>query len=146
MTRCCTLLLSLVALAVLLVAGPHTAAQAPKPRPAVDVGGFFSDVFAQMNSGGIKLPPGVPPKVGRVLAYIDKHDEAPDGYQGGRSFGNFERRLPQTDRRGKSIRYREWDVNPLVPGRNRGAERLVTGSDGSAWYTADHYESFKRVR
>jgi guanyl-specific ribonuclease Sa len=25
---------------------------------------------------------------------------------------------------------------------DRGAERLVTGSDGSAWFTADHYRTF----
>ena len=36
--------------------------------------------------------------------------------------------------------------HPLVPGKNRGAERMVTGSDKSAWYTADHYETFKRIR
>jgi dienelactone hydrolase len=89
---------------------------------------------------------GVPDKVAKVLAHIDRTGEAPDGYEGGRRFGNFERLLPERDARGRPIRYREWDVNPLRPGVNRGAERLVTGSDGSAHYTADHYRSFTKIR
>ena len=54
--------------------------------------------------------------------------------------------MPKTDANGKPITYREWDVNPSQPGVNRGAERLVTGSDGSAWYTSDHYQTFTRIR
>ena len=27
-----------------------------------------------------------------------------------------------------------------------GPERLVTGSDGSAYYTDDHYKTFKKIR
>jgi len=53
--------------------------------------------------------------------------------------------LPRQDAKGNSITYREWDVNPYT-GANRGPERLVTGSDGSAWYTTDHYNSFVRIR
>ena len=68
----------------------------------------------------------------KMLALVDQHGEAPDGFEGGRTFGNFEKRLPQSDDKGRKIKYREWDVNPLRPGVNRGAERLVTGSDGSA--------------
>jgi len=89
---------------------------------------------------------GVPDKVLKVLEYVDKHGEPIDGYEGGRTFGNFERRLPQTDDKGRRIKYREWDVNPHKPGVNRGAERLITGSDGSAHYTDDHYASFKKIR
>ena len=51
-----------------------------------------------------------------------------------------------TDENGRRIKYREWDVNPLRPGVNRGAERLVTGSDGTAYYTDDHYATFKKIR
>lgn len=91
-------------------------------------------------------PKGVPDKALKVLEYVDKHEAAMDGYEGGRSFGNFERRLPQTDDKKRRIKYREWDVNPLRPGVNRGPERLVTGSDGSAYYTNDHYSSFKKIR
>lgn len=91
-------------------------------------------------------PKGIPDKVLEVLEYIDKHDKPMPGYRGGSRFGNFERRLPQKDKNGRKVNYQEWDVNPLVPGKNRGAERMLTGSDKSAWYTADHYETFKRIR
>ena len=39
----------------------------------------------------------------------------------------------------------EWDVHPWVRGVNRGAERLITGSDGGAYFTADHYRTFIRL-
>lgn len=92
------------------------------------------------------VPKGVPDKAMKVLAHVDKHGEAMENYEGGRNFGNFEKRLPQNDEKGRRIKYREWDVNPLRPGVNRGAERLVTGSDGSAHYTDDHYKTFKKIR
>jgi dienelactone hydrolase len=91
-------------------------------------------------------PGGVPDKVLKVLEHVDRRGEPMDGYEGGRTFSNFERRLPQTDDKGRRIKYREWDVNPLRAGTNRGPERLVTGSDGSAHYTADHYATFKKSR
>jgi ribonuclease T1 len=88
----------------------------------------------------------VPAKVTTVLEYVDKNKKAPDGYEGGRHFGNFEKVLPQKDKDGKTITYHEWDVNPLKPGVNRGVERLITGSDGSAHYTEDHYKTFTKIR
>ncbi len=95
---------------------------------------------------GTPAPKEIPDKVMKVLEFVDKNGEAMDNYEGGRNFGNFEKRLPQTDDKARRIRYREWDVNPLKPGVNRGAERLVTGSDGSAYYTKDHYDSFIKIR
>jgi guanyl-specific ribonuclease Sa len=97
-------------------------------------------------SAPMTLPRGVPEKALKVLKYVDEHDDALPGYEGGRTFLNLERHLPQFDRRGRRIRYREWDVNPHRPGINRGAERLITGSNGSAYYTSDHYRTFKRIR
>jgi dienelactone hydrolase len=91
-------------------------------------------------------PKGVPDKALKMLKHVDEHGEAPQGYEGGRTFLNAERLLPQADAQGRRIKYREWDVNPLRPGVNRGAERLVTGSDGSAYYSDDHYKSFKKIR
>jgi len=44
------------------------------------------------------------------------------------------------------LHYREWDVNPYVKGVDRGMERLVTGSDGSAYFTSDHFDGFMLVR
>ena len=88
----------------------------------------------------------IPAKVYKVLDYIRTNGRAPAGYVGGRRFGNFERLLPRQDVSGQRIQYQEWDVNPKKKGRNRGAERLVTGSDGRAWYTRDHYDSFVEVK
>lgn len=92
------------------------------------------------------VPKGIPEKALKVLEHVDKNGEAMAGYEGGRTFGNFEKQLPQNDAQGRRLKYREWDVNPLRPGVNRGAERLVTGSDGSAYYTDDHYDTFKKIR
>ncbi len=88
----------------------------------------------------------IPSKVFEVLAYIRRNNRAPEGYVGGRKFGNFEKLLPQKTKAGKAIQYREWDVNPKQEGRNRGSERLVTGSDERAWFTRDHYNSFVEVK
>ncbi|WP_131694765.1 ribonuclease domain-containing protein [Dyadobacter tibetensis] len=92
-----------------------------------------------------KRSPAIPSKVLKVLAYVRTHDRAPDGYIGGRRFGNFEKRLPLTDQQGRPMQYKEWDVNPKVPGKNRGAQRLVTSKNLRAWYTQDHYETFVEI-
>ncbi len=84
----------------------------------------------------------IPQKVYEVLKYIKENGEAPDGYVGGRKFGNYEKQLPQKDENGRRINYQEWDVNPKQQGRNRGAERLVTGSNNKVYYTKNHYKSF----
>lgn len=69
------------------------------------------------------------------------------GYKGGRNFENNGKGmlLPKSNADGP-IKYREWDVNPYTKGVNRGPERLVTGSDGSAYYTTNHYDTFTRFR
>lgn len=87
----------------------------------------------------------VPSKVYSVIEHIKKFQQAPDGYVGGRQFMNYEKLLPQFDANGNKISYQEWDVNPKIEGKNRGKERLVTGSDGKAYYTNDHYQSFIEV-
>jgi len=87
-----------------------------------------------------------PDKALKVLKYVRENGVAIDGYVGGRKFGNYEDLLPKNDASGKRINYQEWDVNPKVNGKNRGTERLITGSDGKAYYTNDHYRSFVEVR
>lgn len=68
------------------------------------------------------------------------------GTKGGGTWDNKGNPLPPIDSAGNPIRYREWDMNPKVPCQPRDAERIVTGSDGSAWYTNDHYQTFQRIR
>lgn len=87
----------------------------------------------------------IPPYALETLAYVRAHQRAPEGYVGGRAFQNREKRLPEKTPDGQTIRYREWDVHPKQTGKNRGAERLVTGSDQSAWFTRDHYASFIKI-
>lgn len=57
-----------------------------------------------------------------------------------RTFGNFERILPRQD----SGYYREYNV-PTPGESDRGARRIVTGSEGEKYYTQDHYDSFKFI-
>jgi ribonuclease T1 len=87
----------------------------------------------------------IPAKAFKILKYVRTNGVAPSGYEGGRRFGNYEKRLPQKDERSARINYQEWDVNPRIPGRNRGAERLVT-SPVKAYYTGDHYRTFIEMK
>jgi guanyl-specific ribonuclease Sa len=80
-----------------------------------------------------------------VLRFVRQNGRAPEGYVGGREFQNREKRLPAKSPDGQRLRYSEWDVHPKIEGQNRGPERLVTGSDHSAWYTKDHYKSFLKI-
>jgi len=65
---------------------------------------------------------------------------------GGTTFGNKEGLLPAKDAAGKAaVTYTEYDVN-AYDGVNRDAERVVVGSDGRCWYTADHYKSFTEIK
>jgi ribonuclease T1 len=84
----------------------------------------------------------IPKEAYTTFEYVQKYNKAPEGYVGGRHFGNFERRLPEKTTTGQRIKYREWDIHPAIKGKNRGAERIVTGSDKRGWYTPDHYNSF----
>lgn len=58
---------------------------------------------------------------------------------GGDSFGNREGVLPQKS----GISYYECDID--YAGGFRGAKRIVYSSDGSIYYTDDHYESFTHL-
>ena len=84
-----------------------------------------------------------------VLSVIDATGQVPSGYVGGRQFMNDGRggttALPRTSS-GSAITYREYDVNPKVNGINRGPQRLIIGSDGSAYVTGDHYLTWGRLR
>jgi ribonuclease T1 len=60
--------------------------------------------------------------------------------QDNKTFGNFERILPRQD----SGYYREYTV-PTPGESDRGARRIVTGSEGKKFYTQDHYDSFKFI-
>ncbi|WP_341941213.1 ribonuclease domain-containing protein [Microbacterium sp. LWH10-1.2] len=52
--------------------------------------------------------------------------------------------LPLVDDAGNSIIYREWGTVPNAENLKPGGERIVTGSDGSVYYSPDHYQTFVR--
>jgi len=56
-------------------------------------------------------------------------------------FGNFEHVLPKQARG----YYHEYTVKTQGT-RNRGIRRIVAGSPGEYYYSADHYQTFKRIR
>lgn len=64
----------------------------------------------------------------------------PDGYKGGKVYNNEPinggQKLPE------GPIYIEYDIHPKASGVDRGMERIVIGSNGSMWYTADHYHTF----
>lgn len=88
----------------------------------------------------------IPQKVYNVLQYIRANHHAMEGYVGGRVFTNREIIVPNADAHGDLIHYQEWDVNPKIQGQTRGSERILTGSDGRAWYTNDHYQTFIEIK
>jgi RHS repeat-associated protein len=126
----------------------NAAAHQPPPQPN-NKGQALQDLNNIM-MGAVLIGGPIAPKIKNTLDSIDKTGEAPPGQQGGRNFENDGRgggqKLPSSDPNGNPINYKEWDVNAKQPGVNRGGERLVTGSDGSAYSTTDHYQTFTRVR
>jgi RHS repeat-associated protein len=51
-------------------------------------------------------------------------------------------KLPEFDSQGNSIRYTEWGTVQSIDNPKWGGERVVTGSDGSAYYTPTHYQTY----
>jgi guanyl-specific ribonuclease Sa len=99
------------------------------------------DAGAGVDAARVPFGPGSE-KAWNVLDRVMEKGSPPQGYKGGSVFNNLKGRLPSVDGAGNPIAYREWDVNPYVKGVDRGPERLVTGGNGSAYYTGDHYDSF----
>lgn len=118
----------------------------PNPTTTQRIPATEKNTGTTESSGHINSNSGIPQQVYEILRYIRANNHAMPGYVGGRIFSNREKLLPMLDSDGNAIQYREWDVNPKMDGQNRGAERLVTGSDSRAWYTSDHYKSFKEIK
>lgn len=68
-----------------------------------------------------------------------------EGTAAGKKFRNADNVLPTTDQYNTPITYKEFDVNNKLPSRGRDGERFVRGSDGSVYYTEDHYKTFKKI-
>ncbi|WP_078807362.1 ribonuclease domain-containing protein [Pilibacter termitis] len=67
--------------------------------------------------------------------------------QSRKKWGNNDEVLPKLDSKGRIITYKEFDVNNYSSQLgSRDKERLVRGSDGSVYYTKDHYNSFVKIK
>lgn len=83
---------------------------------------------------------GLPPEARETLRAI--RQGGPYAYdRDGVVFGNYEHALPKQPRG----YYHEYTVK--TPGaHNRGARRIIAGSPGEYYYSADHYQTFTRIR
>jgi guanyl-specific ribonuclease Sa len=152
-------LFAVVALALWLLNGSHGSGPVVTSGAGVTSGAAATSRPAVTADRTVSAPPptaqpsaGAPvrAKALYVLGVVDATGQAPQGYVGGRQFLNDSRGgttlLPRRDAAGAAVTYHEYDVNPRRPGVNRGPQRLVVGSDGSAWVTADHYVTWSRLR
>jgi len=103
------------------------------------------------NSNGIACGP-VPGEAHEILDEIDKSGTTPQGVRGPtEEFLNDGRNgsalLPTVDADGNPITYREWCGSSNMGGDPAAVrDRIVTGSDGSAYYSPDHYKTFYFMR
>ena len=119
------MLLAALALAAAFAAPEAAAQRAVPPRPAV--------------TGEVRMSE-LPPEARETLELIRKGGPFPYAKDGA-VFGNREGALPR-EKRGY---YREYTVKtPHV--RNRGGRRIIWGAGGEYYYTADHYNTFRRIR
>ena len=101
-----------------------------------DFGTQVLDEAAGKDAASVKNP-NVPQKAYDVLDIVKKQNGAPPrGYAGQRTWQNKDGVLPTGN-------YKEYDVDPKVPGINRNSERFVLEQfTGKSHYTNDHYETF----
>jgi len=100
------------------------------------------------------IPTEIPAESRAVISDIEKYGVEAQGagpqhmgpivprdYENGRP-GSTAYRLPLLDGRGKPIEYREWGTVQSASNPKPGGERIVTGSDGSIYYSPTHYQTF----
>jgi guanyl-specific ribonuclease Sa len=68
------------------------------------------------------------------------------GTGAGARWDNDKNQLPTKTKDGSTIKYKEFDINNKIPGRDRDDKRFVWGDDGSVYYTSDHYTTFVKIR
>lgn len=103
--------------------------QAPDDMPATDPDSGLSYVALG----------DLPPEAAQTVDLIDAGGPFPYEKDGS-TFGNYEGLLPDRP----DGYYSEYTVE--TPGSDdRGARRIVAGSQGELYWTEDHYESFERI-
>ncbi|WP_092526036.1 ribonuclease domain-containing protein [Amycolatopsis arida] len=129
----------LVAVVVTLLGGTGqaaTAAATPATSPLT--------VAAECgDTTGFRVVPlaDLPAEAGETYRLIQRGGPFPYPEKDGSVFANRERLLPLCE----TGYYREYTV-PTPGSPDRGARRIVTGSGGEHFYTADHYRSFVLIR
>ncbi|GGN24305.1 ribonuclease N1 [Lentzea pudingi] len=123
----------------------------------VVVGWFFKDTAANPETPPANIPPSasrlavpgvqsgldvqalskLPAEAAKTWKLIEAKGPFPYPRNDGVTFQNREKRLPAKD----SGYYKEYTV-PTPGSPDRGARRIVTGSEKEVFYTGDHYSSF----
>jgi guanyl-specific ribonuclease Sa len=114
-------------------AQPNSAAAAktPTPRTTILDQAIYDQLGNEVYRGDIDLRPTLDRiRDGRKLSFAND----------GSIFQNRERRLP----RQPEGYYREY-VHPTPGLSGPGPQRIVVGEKGDAWYTPDHYRTFRQV-
>jgi ribonuclease T1 len=111
---------------------PETTTEAPEEETT-------TQGIPQPPQGGGDISQQEAQEIARVLALVETGGPFPHD-QDGTTFSNREGLLPQHP----EGYYKEYTCE--TPGSDdRGARRLVIGSGGETYYTADHYESFTQI-
>ncbi|MEQ1836331.1 MAG: ribonuclease domain-containing protein [Candidatus Nitrotoga sp.] len=101
----------------------------------------YADVFGSDNDREMQIiAVAALPLEGRETLHLIKRGGPFLYARDGVIFSNFEKRLPKRQRG----YYHEFTVK--TPGiRNRGARRIVCGQSVECYYSADHYQTFRRI-
>lgn len=114
-------------------AGPPPGTTKPVVTSAAD-----GETVPGSNSGlDVEALSKLPAEAGKTWKLIEANGPFPYPRNDGVTFQNREKRLPAKN----SGYYKEYTV-PTPGSADRGARRLVTGSEKEVFYTGDHYSSF----
>lgn len=117
---------------------PDRAASRP-PAPSASSPWVVPQVTVRDKSGRVVYRG--PVDLGPTLERIDRGERLRQFQNDGTTFFNRERRLPKKP----TDHYTEY-VHPTPGLAGPGPQRVVTGKDGEAFYTFDHYLTFRKIR
>ena len=120
------------------------------PNPfKLGVGGAISSSVNKITSASIKnLPQNVQDAFNKYSSNGWKGNVPGQtaGTKAGGTYQNSNNALPTTNSYGGQIKYNEFDVNNKLPNMGRDTERFISGSDGSIYFTNDHYNTFFQLK
>lgn len=134
------LTVALVGLIALVVVGWFVKDNVSNPElPPANLPASASQLAVPGAASGldVKSLSALPAEAAKTWQLIESKGPFPYPRNDGVTFENREKRLPQQ----KSGYYKEYTV-PTPGSPDRGARRLVTGSEKEVFYTGDHYSTF----